>query len=207
VGKVFFQQGIFTYVCSGSVSADNFVWTAGHCVYDNVKGRFSENFQFIPGYEDGDYDDGKYVATELFATQGWIDGSIGYDYALASMDGNVQAAVGGYNFQLSVNNEPDSTTYESYGYPAGAPFDGTIDHTCKSGGCGRDHFVSPPTVYIECDSTGGCSGGPWLIANSTAASGYNFGGLNSYNYGGSSRMYSPYLDSDTETFWHSVTGF
>eukprot|EP01089_Gocevia_fonbrunei_P014851 TRINITY_DN4180_c0_g3_i1.p1 TRINITY_DN4180_c0_g3~~TRINITY_DN4180_c0_g3_i1.p1 ORF type:complete len:285 (-),score=72.24 TRINITY_DN4180_c0_g3_i1:12-866(-) len=194
VGKIFFSMGGSNYVCSGSIGASRTVWTAGHCVYDDQTKAFAKNWIFVPGYYNKVEPYGRFTASSLCTTTQWTKGDFAYDYALAVFP----AAFGSKHkaFTLKPNVNVSNTTYKSYGYPAGSPFDGAVENTCTSGSCARDTGVTPATVGISCDSTGGSSGGPWLVDDTYFVS------LNSYGYSNiKNRMYGPYLDSAAETFF------
>ena len=47
-GKLYFNDGGLSYVCSGSLIKRGVVVTAAHCVSDYGKQRFYTNFQFVP---------------------------------------------------------------------------------------------------------------------------------------------------------------
>lgn len=96
---------------------------------------------------------------------------------------------------------PTAVTYASYGYPAGSPFNGAWENTCTSGSCGRDNSVTPPSVSISCDSTGGCSGGPWLVNSN------QIGSVNSYGYNNQPNvLYGPFFDATTNSFYLTYRG-
>mmetsp|Transcript_20511 Transcript_20511/g.57771 ORF Transcript_20511/g.57771 Transcript_20511/m.57771 type:complete len:328 (+) Transcript_20511:214-1197(+) len=204
VGKVFFRQGLFNtaYVCSGSVTKDNYVMTAGHCVYDPLTG-FSTDFLFVPGYYEGEEPRGSYAAVNLYTTSGWgLYGMFTWDYAIAELESNVEEVAKGKNFPLVVNLDAGSTVYRSYGYAADRPYDGETVHQCTSEGCVIDLIYS--TIGIYCDQTGGASGGPWLIPGKTDSL-FFIAGVNSYHYNGPHiYLYSPYFNSDTQDFYDAI---
>jgi len=196
VGKIFFTMSRTNYVCSGSIAAGRTIWTAGHCVYDEVDRAFATNLIFVPGYYNGVEPYGRFTATSLCTTTEWTRGVFGYDYAVARFGANLPSAI--KPLELAVNLNVNNITYKSFGYPAGSPFNGYWENTCESGVCARDNGVKPPTLSIACDSTGGSSGGPWISESRF------FVGLNSYGYRTiKDRMYGPYLDTATLTFFNA----
>jgi len=196
VGKVFFTMG-GNYVCSGSIAAGRTIWTAGHCVYDEIAKKFATNFIFVPGYYNAVEPYGRFTATSLCTTTQWANkGDFAYDYAVARFGVNLPSSI--RPLELAVNLNVNNITYKSFGYPAGTPFNGYWENTCESGVCARDNGVTPPTLSIACDSTGGSSGGPWISENRF------FVGLNSYGYRNiKDRMYGPYLDTATLSFFNT----
>ncbi len=52
-GKLFFNIGSSTYVCSASLIKRGVVVTAAHCVANFGQSQFYTNWQFIPGYRNG----------------------------------------------------------------------------------------------------------------------------------------------------------
>jgi len=203
VGKVFFSMGTNNYVCSGSIADSRTVWTAGHCVFDATNG-FVTNFVFIPAYHDRVEPFGRFAASSLCASDPWQDATnMAFDYAIARFVAPLPVEQTGV-LTLAYNLDPTKVEYVSWGYPQGPPFDGMWENTCVSDLCGRDWWMSnPQPVGISCDSTGGCSGGPWIMG------GKFFVGLNSYSYiWETNRMWGPYLDHATNTFYetHRIKG-
>jgi len=202
VGKIFFTMSGSNYVCSGSVGSSNTIWTAGHCVYDDSAKRWATNFIFVPAYYNRIEPHGRWTARSLCTTSQWQSGNIAYDYAVARFTTSFPNTL--TPLALRYNLNPTDVSYVSYGYPAGSPFDGLWENTCTSGSCGRDTRTSPQTVSIMCDSTGGSSGGPWIQSDS---SGYSIVSLNSYGYSNQpNRMYGPFFNGDTNTFWTQSQG-
>jgi Trypsin len=52
-GKLFFNVGTDTFVCSASLIARGVVVTAAHCVANFGQQQFYSNWQFVPGYRNG----------------------------------------------------------------------------------------------------------------------------------------------------------
>jgi hypothetical protein len=78
------------------MGADNLVWTAGHCVFDQADG-YATSFTFVPDYCNGtlflDFFSlvlaagVQYTATSVITNSGWQAGDFSYDYALAKFSG------------------------------------------------------------------------------------------------------------------------
>jgi V8-like Glu-specific endopeptidase len=198
-GKVFFTLGGTNYVCSGnSVASGNksTVSTAGHCLHE-APGSFASNFVFVPAYKDGAAPYGKWTAKTLYAPTEWTsNGNMQYDTGFAvvhSLGSQLLAdVVGASGLQFNVQR---GLTYKAFGYPAAAPFDGQSLESC-SGKANNDPF-NPQfnSQGINCNMTGGSSGGPWFIG--TSPSGYQ-NSVNSYGYG-TNKMYGPYWGSVIES--------
>ena len=195
IGKIFFSFGPNTYVCSGAITDEYTVVTAGHCTYDSSLG-FASNFIFVPAYLNKEEPLGRYTAHSICTTTSFQEGVMSYDYAIVRFTNPFPARVTGV-LPIVANLDPAKTQYISCGYPQGPPFNGMFENTCSSDLCGRDWWMSDPQpLGIVCDSTGGSSGGPWVTQGRFLA------GLNSYGYVfQSGRMYGPYFDTDTIRFY------
>jgi hypothetical protein len=178
-GKVFFTEGGLNYVCSGTALLSgnkSTVWTAGHCVNDGA-GTFHTNWAFVPAYADGSRPYGTWTARSLLTTAGWNNsGDFSYDNGAAIVNLNGGQAltdvVGGRNPSF---NYARNQTYVSHGYPAAPPFDGQRLWTCTSPLIYDDTSANPPTMGIDCNMTGGSSGGGWIAGGGVAS-------VNSYGY-------------------------
>lgn len=197
IGKIFFTLGGSNYVCSGnSVTAANksTVSTAGHCVNEGP-GAYATNFVFVPAYLNGSAPYGKWTARALYSPTQWAsNGNMQYDTAFAvvnTLNGQRLAdVVGSSGVQF---NAARGLSYKSFGYPAAPPFNGESLKSCS--GTATNDLYNPQfaTQGIPCNMTGGSSGGPWFIGNSSG--GYQ-NSINSYGYGSNSNtMYGPYWGS------------
>jgi V8-like Glu-specific endopeptidase/chitinase len=200
IGKVFFSVGGSDYVCSASIGQpNNFVWTAGHCCYHSETKQFVEQFTFVPQYFAGTAPLGTYYAVAVHVPATYLmEDRVEVDYGIAIFEQALPAEFG--SFSLIVDLDPANTTYIAYGYPAAAPFDGEYINQCESLGCIRDPNPSPETVGMDCNSTGGSSGGPWLVHNNT-----QIGGVVSYGITDQPGIqFSPYFDNETVGFYEEV---
>lgn len=208
-GKVFFTDPNTgaNYVCSGTAinSANrSVVWTAGHCVNGGGAGQpWYTNWAFAPARKDGSNPFGLWTARETWSTAGWVNsGNIRYDMAAAVMNTNGGNAlvdvVGGRGISW---NQPRNQFYQSFGYPAAPPFGGERLRVCESQWIGDDNpsgGSGPSTMAIECDMTGGSSGGGWIV-------GGNVNGLNSYGYATVPNvMFGPYFDTGAANLYNAV---
>lgn len=194
IGKVFFTVGGNDYVCSGnSVASDSgsTVSTAGHCTSE--AGTWASNWVFAPGYDNGETPHGLWSATELYAPQQWVgQEDMNYDIAFAAVQlesGSASLAdtVGASGIEF---NTQRGELYTSYGYPAAAPFDGETLEQCQDNGV-DDTLGGTDDQAIDCDMTGGSSGGPWFVGD--GAEGMQIS-VNSFGYTAQPNvMYGPYL--------------
>jgi V8-like Glu-specific endopeptidase len=173
VGRLFFtipgEPGLFS--CTAAVvntDTDSFVLTASHCVFEG--GRFFTNVNFVPGYRNEQRPFGEFPATEL-AVPTFVEAGAQLPFDHGSMlvapspgGQNVEDVVGG--FGISLFGDPDQS-WRAYGYPAEGPFDGQRLFTCDSRTTAFDLGLDPPAIGIDCDMTGGASGGPWLLQGTT----------------------------------------
>ena len=207
-GKVLFTMDEVDYVCSGSVVQDatadtSLILTAGHCVYDETGGAFATNWMFVPDYEaggsivtnpDGSHSFscdtvpyGCWTASALVTTSAWADGG----GSLAGFNNDYAFAVVGAGGKTDENNQLDAvvgdnaiafnvthpTQVYSFGYPAAFPYDGQKLIYC-AGKDVRDTWGGTTDFGLNCNMTGGSSGGPWFV---NFGEGGNTGALNSVN--------------------------
>ena len=210
-GKVFFTGSDGNdYVCSGtSVTSENesVVWTAGHCVHGGAGDTFHTNWIFVPGYDDGDAPYGVWTAEYLNTTGGWAYySSFKYDFGAVVVSENdgetLNDAVGGEGIAF---NQKARQNWTSLGYPAASPFDGEDLYGCDSRTGGRDnpdYLQGPKTLYINCNMTGGSSGGGWFMSQN----GYRYvGSVNSYGYRGYEYMFGPYQGQAALNLYNAMT--
>lgn len=150
------------------------VFTAGHCVHQGRR-WFDRKWVFVPGYHYGIRPFGVFVAKWLGSTPGWISsGNQNFDVGAAVVSRNergqrLAAAVGGAG--IAWNLSPRQV-FDVYGYPVEEPFDGATLRRCpQTSFVGHDitSFLSPGplNLAVECNVTGGASGGGWLIRGNT----------------------------------------
>ena len=179
-GKVYFTLGMLDYVCSGTVvnsEVRRLVVTAGHCVYSQVDG-FADRWIFVPGFDEGAKPYGRWVAGDLATTPQWRQSEdIRYDVGMATMrkrnGKRLQSVVGARGIGFNLRPE----RYHAYGYPAEDPYNGRQLRMCNSRDQGADQNEgNPKPRRIDCDMTGGSSGGGWVVrerlVNSVVSYGY-----------------------------------
>lgn len=198
-GKVFFTDNGVSYVCSGTAitsANESVVWTAGHCVNEGP-GSFYTNWAFVPAYRDGVRPYGTWPASSLHTTTQWrTSGDFSYDLGAAvtaPSAATLTATTGGRSLAF---NGPRSQTYNSFGYPQASPFNGMRLWMCASGLYMSDTNASPQTMGIQCNMTGGSSGGGWV---GTGGSVYS---VNSYMYASLRNvMFGPYQGSVAQSLF------
>jgi V8-like Glu-specific endopeptidase len=172
--------------CSGtSVNALNLsvVFTAGHCVHDGHE-WLGRKWVFVPGYHNGERPFGVFAAKWLGSTPGWLSsGNENFDVGAAVVSRNergqtLAAAAGGAGIAWGLS---PNQAFDIYGYPVGLPFNGsTLQHCPQAQYEGHDLFSflepGPLNLAVECNVTGGASGGGWFtpdgLLNSVTTYGY-----------------------------------
>jgi V8-like Glu-specific endopeptidase len=207
-GKVFFTDGGYNYVCSGTAlnsSNQSVVWTAGHCVTSDAPGDgMVTNFLFVPAYRDGARPYGNWGATRLYTTPGWQSSEeFGVDLgaAVVSQAGGSQTlnqAIGG-GLTPIFYLQPALQAYRVYGYPAAGKFNGQRLRLCDTAGSRTDTSTTPDTVGVACDMTGGSSGGGWITSAGTVASVTSYGYSNLKNV-----LFGPHQEADAETLYSTA---
>jgi V8-like Glu-specific endopeptidase len=228
-GKVLFALGTTYYVCSASIVEDSrsgasVVLTAAHCVYENSGSSqgFASNWMFIPNYDAAPepLDTGAafceftaygcWTASALvvhggFANAGGFNATaIQHDFAFAVVgpgghDGTLVEELGTQGIMFS--DVSRGTHVHAFGYPHAAPYDGS-DLVYCAGGVAFDNRLANLTYKLQCDMTGGSSGGPW---------GLEFGdgsgilmSVNSYRYIGGNSMYGPKFNPNTKSLYDAA---
>jgi len=211
-GKVFFTLGGVNYVCSGSSTAStnhDLVLTAGHCVNEGP-GAYATNFAFVPQYDDGARPYGTFTAKTLVTTTQWQNsGDFNYDVGFAVMNPlngvDLTDAVGSQGIGF---NQARGQYMYSFGYPAATPYDGTDIAWCH-GTVIQDTFGGSQDQGLNCNMTGGSSGGPWFVTYSTSAGSGTLNSVNSFKYTvGKFRgyMWGPYFGSVIQTLHSTAQG-
>ncbi len=163
--------------CSGtSVNAPNLsvVITAGHCVNSGGPGGewYDRKWVFVPGYHDGERPFGVFAAKWIGSTRQWIaSADENFDVGAAVVSRNersqrLAAAAGADGIALGLS---PSQLFDVHGYPVAPPFDGSTQQLClQTPYEGHDvasfFWPGPLNLAVQCNVTGGASGGGWTIA-------------------------------------------
>lgn len=205
-GRVFFTYQGRTASCSGNaVTSANksTVITAGHCV--KLDGAWHTNWVFVPGYHDGQSPYGRWTASKTLSTPQWTASEdINYDVGaavVAPLDGKLLTdVVGGQG--LAFNTGYNVAMY-SFGFPAASPYDGEKFIYC-SGTTSRDFLLSNDHG-MNCNMTGGASGGPWFTKFDEATGTGLQSSVNSFKYNFlPNRMYGPYFGTDAQNLYQTA---
>jgi hypothetical protein len=222
-GKVFFTliggSSPGDYVCSGTVVASDghaLVWTAGHCVAGaDVGTGFATNWEFVPGYDSGAAPYGRWPASALATTDGWRDAAnvrVDLGAATVARDGEGRGIEDVIGARGIVFDERREQRFSIFGYPAQPnlftlppriDFDGEHLFRCDSETVGSDSppGSGPAPVEVDCDMTGGSSGGGWVIADGL------LNGLTSYGYAADGyHLYGPYFGTAARRLYNDVSG-
>ncbi|MBG0815810.1 serine protease [Planomonospora sp. ID82291] len=207
-GRVFFTYRGRNASCSGNaVTSENrsTVITAGHCV--KMGGAFHTNWVFVPGYDRGERPHGTWVATALYTTPQWNNAEdIDHDVAaavVAPLDGrHLTDVVGGQGVAF---NQARRRQMHAFGYPAAAPYDGSTLVYCS--GRAFDDFLMSRDLGLNCDMTGGSSGGPWFLDFDEATGLGTLNSVNSFKYGfASGWMLGPYFGVEAQAVYQAAQG-
>ncbi|WP_254879020.1 serine protease [Streptomyces sp. NA04227] len=205
-GRVFFTYDGRTASCSGNaVTSTNAstVITAGHCV--KLEGKWHTDWTFVPGYHDGQAPHGKWTAAKTLSTPQWTASEdMNYDVGaavVAPLDGKrLTEVVGGQG--LAFNSGYNQAMY-AFGFPAADPYDGEKFIYC-SGTAFRD-FLLTGDHGLNCDMTGGSSGGPWFTRFDESTGTGLQSSVNSFKYTFlPGAMFGPYFGDDAKNLYEQA---
>jgi hypothetical protein len=187
-GAIFIELPFGLGRCSGtSVNAPNYsvVFTAGHCINSGGRrGRWlARRWLFVPGYRYGQRPFGVFPAKWVDTTRQWLStGSENFDVGAMVVGRNEHGellgeAVGGTGIAWGLTARQ---VFDVHGYPAAPPFNGAVQRVCVQTpflGHDANSFLAPGplNLAVDCDVTGGASGGGWTIAGGFLNSVTNYG--------------------------------
>lgn len=169
-GKMFFERGGGSYVCSASVIKDrrmtkkkNLIATAGHCVHGD--GMWNSSIAYVPRYKKGRAPKGVWWANLQGSFKAWTKWEdYSRDHAVVRLKKRkgktIVAATAGNRIRLSAPRRQRGVTI--VGWPAQKPFNGELAFACR-GRTKPDPFAKRSSdSSMRCNLTGGASGGPWF---------------------------------------------
>jgi V8-like Glu-specific endopeptidase len=181
-GKLWFNIGAGTYVCSASLIKPGVIVTAAHCVANFGANQFYSNWQFAAAYDGGVAPYGIATAKQARVMTAYYNGTDSCaqrgvvcqnDVAVIVLNSNVGNSAGwygyGWNGYSYANNQAHIT---QLGYPQSIDGGSWQERTDSQGYVSGS--MSNNTV-IGSAMTGGSSGGPWLVNLGVAGSGQGTG--------------------------------
>lgn len=167
IGKLFFNVGTGTTYCTASsLSPNNVIVTAAHCLYNTSNNTWRSNFVFAPAFRNGSAPYGSFPTSQCRILNAWVNLSGGYDingwarYDVAvckvgtnSAGQTLSSAVGWLG---RVANGGYTQHHHNFGYPINISSNYTNICTAES------FQQTTDTFGMGCDMTQGASGGPWI---------------------------------------------
>jgi V8-like Glu-specific endopeptidase len=223
-GKVLFTMNSGDYICSGTLITDSandrsIVITAGHCSYDAADGGFARNWTFYPEFDtNATYTCsqsrwGCWVATALAVHNGFAQSggfntqATTYDWSFAVLKNGgfannlAETALGATMARTFTAPAVGSQTF-NFGYPAAGKYHG-YDLTYCSDQIFNDPLNQNLTFGVDCDMTGGSSGGPWLGNFNSSTGAGTVDSVNSYGYSGQKKEYGPKFNANTSATFNA----
>jgi V8-like Glu-specific endopeptidase len=175
-GRLFFTIGSNTFVCSASMVTRGVVITAGHCVANFGQQQFYSNWQFVPGYRNGDAPFGVWTANTVAVLTAYYDGTdpcsvpgvvcmddVAVILLNAAPDGSYAGdATGylGYGWDGYGFTQSGMTEITQLGYPVCLDNGVLMERNDSNGYTSVDNSNNTIIGSLMC---GGSSGGPWVV--------------------------------------------
>ncbi len=188
------------------------VVSAAHCAWDGADGGFARNWMFIPEFDTtptytcSQAKLGCWTASALVVNRGFTsaggfnDQAVQYDWSFAVVTApgtkgtTLDVAAG--SFDLDTTTMATGSRVFDFGYPAAGKYHGSDLIYCA------DQVVTDPlmanrTFGIDCDMTGGSSGGPWLFPFTESTGVGTIRAVNSYGYDRIKKEYASKFNGNT----------
>ena len=224
VGKLFFTEPSGEFVCSATVvgggSANNIIWTAGHCVANGGTSTFYSNWLFCPSYDSSQGGPnpavGCWNGSLATTTTAWfVNGALSQDYATVTLqhsgtviNADVATVTGALGFAW---NQARDQHWLHFGYPAESPYTGgkIIETAAEHRYDDVPDNLGPPTNSWGSGQTPGSSGSALILSFSYPGGGYINSNVSYYyttpnQYG--VELQGPYFDSGACGLWKASTG-
>ena len=175
-GKLFFNIGSSTFLCSASLIKRGVVVTAAHCVSKFGANQIYSNWHFVPGYRNGAAPFGNWTAKEVFVLTSYLNGTdpcaqagvvCRDDVALLLLNTSATGAypgtaTGWYGFGFNGFGFTGShqTEISQIGYPGCLDNGALMERNDSSGFVSAANSNNTVIGSLMC---GGSSGGPWVI--------------------------------------------
>lgn len=174
-GKLFFNIGSATYVCSASLIKPGIVVTAGHCVANFGHNQFYSNWTFVPAYSNSAAPYGVWRAASATILTAYYNGTdpctvsgvvCQDDVAVLTLASQSSTYPGahtgwyGYGWNGYGFNPSSQALIDQLGYPVALDGGGLMERNDSQGY--KSSSFSNNTI-IGSLMTGGSSGGPWDV--------------------------------------------
>jgi V8-like Glu-specific endopeptidase len=180
IGKLFFNNGGNTYICSASLVKRGLVLTAAHCVAKFGNNTYYSDWTYVPGYRDGVAPFGAWTTAKAYVLTSYLKGTdpctvqgviCQNDIAILALNQNKDDtgklyypgdATGWLSLAwdrlgFTANNIIQVT---QVGYPGCLDYSAFMERNDAQGVIDKDNQSNTIIGSLMC---GGSSGGPWII--------------------------------------------
>jgi V8-like Glu-specific endopeptidase len=172
-GKLFFNIGSSSYICSASLIKRGIVVTAAHCVAKYGQSQFYGGWRFVPGYRNGSAPFGTWSAQQVWIKTAYYNGTDNCAvYGVVCPDDVAVIILNSQNASYPGTNagwfgywygggftSNGLTQITQLGYPVGLDNAALMERNDSQG------FISSSNsnnTVIGSNMNGGSSGGPWI---------------------------------------------